>query len=141
MISLDGSIIPAVIIFLVLVVALDKILFQPLLRVQEERTKRTSGLMASIRKQLDHHLVLFNQYQAALKNGRLEGYRRQEEVRAAAMNKRTQALSQARPDAEKLIQDAHDSIQAQVQAAKLKLDSDAREIAAGISAAIFRRSA
>ena len=118
MISLDSSIIPAIIIFLVLVVALNKLLFQPILKIQEERENRTTGLMAQTRSQLDHHLELFNQYQATIKTGRMEGYRRQEQVRAEALQRRADALAQARVSAERLMQESRDSIRAQVQAAK-----------------------
>lgn len=141
MISLDGSIIPAVIIFLVLLTALNKILFQPLLRVQAEREKRTSGSMAETRARLEHGLKLFNGYQATIKNARMEAYRRQEQVRAEAMSRRAGALAQARVDGEKLIEEARGSIQAEIQAAKEKLDSDAREMAGGIAASILRRTA
>lgn len=141
MISLDSSIIPAILIFLTLVVALNKLLFQPLLRVQAERESRTTGLMAQTRKRLDHHLELFNQYQTAIKSCRMEGYRRQEQVRAEALKRRAETLAQARMNAEKLTQESRDSIQAQVQAAKAKLDSDAREIAGGIAASILRGTA
>ena len=141
MISLDGSIIAAIFIFLVLVVALNKILFQPLLQVQAERESRTTGLMARTRKKLDHNLELLNQYQTAIKNCRIEGYRRQEQMRAEAMNKRGEALTEARADAERLMQESRDSIQAQGQAAKAKLDYEAREMAGGIAASILRRTA
>jgi F-type H+-transporting ATPase subunit b len=141
MISLDGSIIPAILVFLVLVVALNRLLFQPILKVQEERESRTTGLMTQTRKKLDHNLELFDQYQTAIKNCRLEGYRRQEQVRAEAMKNRAEALAQARSDAEKLMQESRDFIQAQVQAAKAKLDYEAREIAGGIAASILRRTA
>ena len=141
MISLDGSIIPAIIIFLVLIVALNRILFRPLIKVQGERERKTTVLMAQVRKQLDHHLELFKQYQAAIKNGRMEGYRRQEQVRAEALQKRAEALAQGKIDAERLIQESRDSIQAQVQAAKAELDREALLIADGIAVRILRRTA
>ncbi len=141
MISLDSSLIPAIVIFLVLVIALNKILFKPLLQVQAERAKRTSGLMAEIRKQLDNQAELFNRYQAAIRQGRMESYRRQEQMRAEAMQKRAVVLARARGEGERLILDARVSIQDQVQASKAKLESDAREIAGGIAATILRRTA
>ncbi len=141
MISLDGSLVPAILIFLLLVLILNKLLFQPLLRVQAERESRTTGLMEYTRKQLDHQLELWNKYQAVIKNGRMEGYRRQEQIRAEAMEKRAEILAQARASAEKMIQTSRDSIGAQIQLVKAKLDSEAREIAEGIAARILRRTA
>ena len=141
MISLDSSIIPAIVVFLVVLVALNKLLFKPLLAVQAEREDRTSGQMAQTRNQLVHCQELFDQYQAAVRKCRLEGYRRQEQVRAEALQKRTESLAQAKTNAEKMLQESCYSIEAQVQAAKEELNRAAREIADGIAASILRRTA
>lgn len=139
LISLDSSIIPAILVFLVLIFALNRLLFQPLLRIQAERERRTTGLIAQARKSLDHHLELFNRYQDTLKNARLESYRRQEQVRSEALSKRAEVLERARNSAEALIQQSRDSIQAQVQSAKDQLERDAKEIARRIAMTILQR--
>ena len=111
------------------------------MRVQSERESRTSGVMTEARKKFEHHLDLFNAYQAAIKNGRMEGYRLQEQMRSEAMKKRAEALEQARMSAEQLIQESRNSIQTQVQAAKIELAREAHEIARGITATILQRPA
>ncbi len=140
LISLDSSIIAAILIFLVLIFLLNRLLFQPLLRIQAERESRTTGLVAQARRSLDHHLELFDQYQATLKKARLEGYRRQEQVRSEALRKRAEILEAARKDAEHLTQQSRDTIQAQVKSAKEELGREAREIARGIAVTILQRS-
>lgn len=87
MISLDFSIIPAIVLFLTLVFALNYLLFKPLLKVQAEREERTVGQHEQARRRLSHHLDLFNRYVAAIRNGRMEGYRLQEQQRSDAMEK------------------------------------------------------
>ena len=139
MISLDSSIIPAIIIFLLLIIALDSLLFRPLMRVQAERESRTSGLLIETQKQVDRHVDLFSRYQASLKNARLQGYRHQEQVRAQAMKKRAEVLESARSNAEQLIQDSRASIQSQVATAKEQLGRDAQEIARNIVSTILQR--
>jgi F-type H+-transporting ATPase subunit b len=141
MISLDYSLIPAVLIFLTVVVALNYLLFKPLMKIQAQREERTTGQLEQARKKLDHHLDLFNRYQAAVKNARMEGYRRQEQVRSEAMKKRAEALEQARKRAEGLLLESRASIQAQVQGAKAQLSLEAHEIARSIAAAVLQRSA
>ncbi len=141
MISLDYSIIPAAIIFLTLVVALNYLLFRPLMKVRDEREERTTGLIAQANRKLDHHLDLFNRYQAAIKSGRLEGYRVQEQMRSEAMRKRAEALDQARKRAESLVQESRTSLQTQVQTAKDQLDREAQDIARRIAATVLQRSA
>jgi F-type H+-transporting ATPase subunit b len=141
MITLDSSVIPAIIIFLVLIVALNKMLFKPLMKVQAERESRTTGLMKQTQDSLTHHLGLFDAYQATIKNARLEGYRRQEQLRTEAMKKRAEVLAQSRAAAERMILESRDSIDAQVDTEKQLLTLDAQEIAASIASTILGRSA
>jgi F-type H+-transporting ATPase subunit b len=141
MINIDTSIIAAIIIFLVLVVALNQLLFKPLLRVQAEREARTTGVMSQTEENLKHHLKLFDEYQASIKNARMEGYRRQEQLRAEAVKKRIELLAQSRTAAEQMIQDSRDSIRSQTETAKQQLSLDAREMASKITSAILGRSA
>lgn len=141
MINLDGSIIPALIIFLGLIIALNHILFKPLAGVMAEREKRTSGMMAAAQEKLNNQLDLFHKYQASIKNARMEGYRRQEQVRAEATAKRAALLTQARNSAELAIRESRESIRSQVETAKQELALDAREIARTITSSILERSA
>ncbi len=141
MVSLDYSLIPAILIFLTVVIALNYLLFKPLMRVQAEREERTTGVIELARKKLSHHLDLFDRYQAAIKAGRLEGYRLQEQARAEAEKKRAEVLGLARQRAETLLQESRTSIQAQMQAAKQQLSRDVHEMARGIATAILQRSA
>lgn len=138
-ISLDSSIVAAILIFLTLVLALNYLLFKPMSRVLAERESRTSGLVAQAQKNLEHYRELFNSYQATLKNARVEGYRRQEEVRSEATGKRAEAIGKARHIAEHLIQESRNTIRLQVQKAKHELDREAKELALGIAATILQR--
>jgi F-type H+-transporting ATPase subunit b len=140
MINLDSSIIPAIIIFLVLIIALNKLLFKPLMKVQAERESRTTGLMKQTQDSLTHHLGLFDKYQATIKNARMEGYRRQEQLRAEALKKRTEVLAHSRAAAERIILESRDSIRVQVETEKQLLTLDAQEIAGNIASTILGRS-
>jgi F-type H+-transporting ATPase subunit b len=141
MVSLDWSIIPAIIIFLLLIFALNCLLFKPLQKIQAERESRTSGLMGEARARMSHQLDLMNEYQATIKNARMESYRRQEQLRNEAMKKRAEVLAKARTAGEQMIQDSRTSILSQVEAAKKQLDQEAQELARSITSAILGRSA
>lgn len=141
MISLDWSIVPAIIIFALLVVALNYLFFKPLFGVQEERERRTTGLIEKTRKNLAHYLHLFDQYQATIKNARLEGYRLLEEARDKALAKRSDAMARAKGSAEAQIRESRDSIHTQVETAKEQLRREAEEMASRIAATILQRSA
>ena len=141
MVSLDSSIIPALVIFLSLVVALNYLLFQPLMRIQGERARRTSGSMEESREKLDRYSRLVASYEAAIRNGHMEGYRHQEQIRSEAMTKRAAALEKAKRSAEELLQQSREQIAGQVRDAKGNLSRDAQELAARITTAVLKRSA
>lgn len=140
MINLDSSIVPAIVIFLFLIVALNKLLFKPLQKVQAERESRTTGLMQQTQENLNHHLSLFGKYQESIKNARMEGYHRQEQLRAEALKKRAEILARSRAAAERMIVDSRESIRAQVETEKQLLTLDAQEIAGSITSTILGRS-
>ncbi len=141
MINLDASIIPAIIIFLVLVVVLNRLLFKPLQKVQAERERLTTGVMNEAQAKLNNQLSLLNEYQSTIKNARMEAYRQQEHLRAEAMKKRAEVLGRARTAGEQMIQESRTSILSQVENAKRQLDSEARDLARGIASTILGRSA
>ncbi len=141
MVSLDGSIVPAIIIFLLLIVALNQLLFKPLQKIQAERESRTSGLMSEAQARMGHQLDLMNEYQATLKTARMEAYRQQDQLRNEAMKKRAEVLAKARTAGEQMIQDSRVSILTEVEAAKRQLNQEAQELARGITSAILGRSA
>ncbi len=140
MVNIDITVIPAIIIFLVLIAALNHLLFKPLMKVQAERESRTAGLVSQAQENLKHHLSLFSEYQVSIKNARMEGYRRQELLRAEALKKRAELLAKSRTAAEELIQDSRDSIRLQVETAKQQLSLDAQEMARRITSTILGRS-
>ncbi len=120
---------------------LNRLLFRPLLRVQAERESRTTGLATQAGKNLNRYAELVNQYETAIKNARMESYRRQEQVRSEALQKRGVVLEDARKSAEQLVQQSRASLQAQVQQAREQLSREAREIARVIASALLQRAA
>ncbi len=141
MITVDWSLLPAIVIFVTTVVALNYLLIRPLGKVQEEREMRTTGLVAQASQNLAHQMQLFEQYQAAIKNARMDGYRLVEKARADALVFRKNAMTDARKRAEGLLRETRDSIQNQVSAAKSRLEYEAQDIASRIASAVLRRSA
>lgn len=141
MISLDGSIIAALVVFLATLVALNFLLFRPLLRVQAERERRTTGMTADSQNKLQESRALFERYAAAVKQARLDAYQRNEQLRAEAMSRRASALEGSRRKSEDLVAGSRESIRSQTAAAKELLEREAREIAGAIAAAVLQKPA
>ncbi|NWG14300.1 MAG: ATP synthase F0 subunit B [Acidobacteria bacterium] len=141
MIGIDASIIAAILIFLAVVGTLNVVLLRPLQRVLAERAAKTVGVMESSHRDVDYSIELFNQYQAAIKNARSEGYRLMEQTRAAALERRAELLRGARVQAEDMIEEARKTIARQVAESKEQLGRDIEEIARGIAASVLGRTA
>ncbi len=140
MISLDTSIIPAILIFLFVIFALNHLLYKPLLRIQVERGNRTTGFLSHAKHVLDRHLDLFEKHQAAIKNAKMEGYRLQERARSQAMSKRAESLARAKQEAEQLVHESRGAIQESVSAAKVDLQREAEDIARRIASVVMHRA-
>jgi len=141
MISIDATILAAILIFLGVVFVLNYALLHPLGRVLEERAARTTGLAESAKRDVDHSLDLFSRYQAAIKQARMDGYRALEQARAEAQKCRADTLEQARREAGRQVQTSQEALAAQVEESKSRLARDVDEIARGIAASILGRSA
>jgi F-type H+-transporting ATPase subunit b len=141
MVSLDFSIVPAIIIFLVLIVILDRLLFKPLQRIMAERESRTTGLMNEAQAKMKNQLDLFGKYQATIKAARMDAYRHQEQIRNGGNAGRAEILAKARTSAEQMVRDSRASILAQAETAKAQLEREAQELARGITTTMLGRSA
>jgi F-type H+-transporting ATPase subunit b len=141
MIGIDTSLVPAVLIFLSVVLALNYVLLRPLSRVLGERAARTTGVVQAARKDVNHSIELFGQYQAAVKAARVEGYRLMEVARAGALKKRADGLAEARAQAKQMVKESQVAIQKQAVESKSHLAHDVDEIAQAIAASILGRPA
>ncbi len=141
MVSLDYSIIPAILIFLALIFALNSLLFRPILRIHEERAKRTSGLVELSRREVEAQQNLFREYEAKIRKARTEGYRLQDQIRSDAAKRRAEIIEQARRGAEKMIEQSKALIAAEAGVAKEMMAAEAGEIADRITALILQRPA
>lgn len=135
----DRSVFIVIPLFLVTVWALNKLLFKPLFQVLQERQRNTKGTLEESNKTLQHYTDLFNRYQQSIRETRLAGYKSQEQVRAEALRERAGIIGAAKTEAEKVILEAKDKINADVQRAKASISKDAKEMAETILDLVLQR--
>lgn len=140
MVSVDLSIVPAIVIFLSLVVLLNYLFFRPLVRIQKERARRTTGVLSEAQRSLEHQDRLIARYEEAVKAARFEGYKLLEEARARAGQIRAQAIDHAREEAGRFLVESRAAIEVQVRDARLQLTREAQEISRSLAQAILQRS-
>jgi F-type H+-transporting ATPase subunit b len=136
----DGSLLLILGLFLVFVPILNKILFQPIGRVLEERERRTTGSDTDVRAMLGSIDTKLARYEEGIREARGAGYRLVEERRATALDARAKTIAEAREAAEAKIADARAAFGRDVAEAQSRLEGDAREIADRISSTVLGRA-
>ncbi|MBI4483706.1 MAG: ATP synthase F0 subunit B [Acidobacteria bacterium] len=135
----DVSVAAVLIVFLLTLVALNRLLFKPLFRTLEERDRATDGLLKESHKTLEHYTEQFERYRAAVREGKGQGYKLQEAVRGEALRERAVLLQRAKAEAEAAVGDAKVQLREQVASAKRTLEQEVRDLAGSVARNILRR--
>jgi F-type H+-transporting ATPase subunit b len=140
MLTPDGSLLLILVLFLLFVPLINKVLFQPIANVLDERERRTGGSDTDVRAMLGDLDRKMGEYEEGIREARGAGYRIVEQRRTAALEERQNAIKAAREAAEAKIADARAEIGRDAADARTRLEADAREIAASISATVLGRA-
>ena len=135
----DGTLILHVIIILVMVWILNKTLYKPINRILEAREKRTRGRMSEAQEILNDVGEKVSNYERQLRQARAEGYALAEQERTAAMQERQGKLNEMRQQLSESLAQEKQTIQTQVEEARVTLDSESRRIAREISERVLDR--
>lgn len=137
----DGSLLFIFVLFIALVFTLNRILFKPIGQVLDERERLTGGFDTDVRAMINSIDHTLGRYEEGVRDARAEGYRVLEARRAEAVNRRQAAIEAARAEADARIASARADIARDVDAARGRLETDAREIATTITAQVLGRAA
>ena len=133
--------IPTIVLFVIVYLGYRFIVHKPLLRMLEERHSRTQGAIEKARADVAAAEAKTAAYEQQLRDARLSVFRAQEARRNKALQLRTDILNEARHQASARIAEARKGIEAEAEAAKLSLQSDAERLANEVVAAVLRPAA
>lgn len=139
-ISPDGSLVFVLILFIILVLVLNRILFRPIGRVLDERQNLTEGSANEARAARRTYEARLAEYEATIRQARAESYKRSEQERAAAAEERRHLIDEAKLYAHEEIERAKQEIAQQVVLARGALESESRQIAERISRTVLGRT-
>jgi len=126
MIQLDYSIVYQIVLFVVLWLILNKLLFQPYLHLLEERERKTTGAQHDS-VDLEHEGArLKAQFDEKMAQGQAAGYAAKEAINQDARQQREKILGQARDEAGRSLE----QVRQQVAAA---MEQEKRLVAAEVS--------
>lgn len=140
MIELDWTVLVAAPVFLLTLFALNRLLFQPLFRVLDERGSRTTGLLQRVEELHQQYERRFQDYQRQIREEKRNSYQLAEAVRQEALQLRQQRIADAKTTAAGMVKDSHERLRGEVAGTKEKLEQEIHEIARTISNRVLERS-
>ncbi|MCA1584755.1 MAG: ATP synthase F0 subunit B [Acidobacteria bacterium] len=127
-------------LLLTCVFLLNTLIFQPVLRVMEQRGLAVTGARELAESASVKATAAANEYAGTLAAARAEVYQQMDDTRRAALDRRAAALASARTDVERALSTARASIAAQASDARATLDGEAAELAGVIVGRVLGRA-
>jgi len=136
----DLTFVLQMLLFASLIVVLRPLLFEPVLRVFEEREKRTDGARQSARQMQEEAGSLLSRYEQEL--AKVHEVARQERDRTRAETARTEAelLAEARKSANKIVEEGRQRIDRERRQLQFGLGQESERLARSIAEAALGRS-
>jgi F-type H+-transporting ATPase subunit b len=139
MISLDISILYQAILFVILWLILNKVLFQPYLKLLDERERRTTGAQHDS-TELEHEGArLRAQYEEKVAQAQSLAAGEREQLLQTARQEREKILAQARQEAEQILTRRRQEIATALEAERRLAAAEAATIGAEITSKVLGR--
>jgi F-type H+-transporting ATPase subunit b len=138
-IDVDKTFVAQAVIFALLVVILKPLLFDPVLRVFEEREKRTEGARAEARVMQEKAGALLRQYEKQLENVNQVATQERERLRNETARLEAEILGEARLVALKVVEEGRGKIRGEVSKIRFDLGRQSEQIAKEIAERVLGR--
>jgi F-type H+-transporting ATPase subunit b len=126
-------------IFLLLVYPTNRFVLQPIVRVLEERERRTSGARAAAARDLETGAALQQDLEARLRAAREQAQARYAEVSAGTQGEARRLLGRAREEAHAEVETVRGAIAGELEQARRALRAESNELAREIAAKLLGR--
>jgi len=138
-IDIDKTVIVQAVIFALLVVILKPLLFDPVLKVFEEREKRTEGARAEARAMQEKAGALLRQYEKQLEKVNQVATQEREHLRTETAKLEGEILGEAREVAQKVVEDGRGKIRGEVSKIRFDLGRQSEQLARDIAERVLGR--
>lgn len=138
--TLDLSALWVIVFLLLTTYLLNTLIFQPILKVIEARTKAVSDARDLAQSAVDRATVANTEYSQQLNAARSEVYRQMDEKRRAAMDQRAALLGDTRAAVDRELTDATARLKQQAANARTTLDREAESMAGAIVSRVLGRA-
>ncbi len=138
-IDLDLSFTLQMLLFAALIVALKPLLFDPVLRIFEERERRTDGARDEAREMQERAGELLEKYEAELSRVGRAAAEERERMRAETTRLENEILAEARAGTARILDQGRKDIADQVEAIRFDLGRQSERLARQIAARALGR--
>jgi F-type H+-transporting ATPase subunit b len=138
-VDLDLTFLAQFVLFTFLIVLLKPLLFDPLLRVFEERERRTEGAKHEAREMDEKAGLLLRQYEQELEKIRQEAGQERERLRREAAALEAKVLAEAREETARFLEQGKQRIATEVAQMRKELAEAQPALAAEIASKILDR--
>jgi F-type H+-transporting ATPase subunit b len=135
----DFTFVIQMVAFSLLVIILKPLLFDPLMKLFEERERRTEGAKLLARRMDERAGELLKRYETELEAVRRAATEEREKLRAEGQRLETQILAEARADAAKMVERGKADLEAERQRLRRELTTHSAQIAKDIASRVLGR--
>jgi F-type H+-transporting ATPase subunit b len=138
-IDFDRSFLLQMVLFALLIVVLKPLLFDPVLKIFEERERRTEGARAEARKMQEQAGEILSRYERELERVNQVAAAEREKVRLETLRIEQDILAQGRKVAQEIVAQGRAQIQKDVHAQQFELGKRAEQLGHEIASRVLGR--
>lgn len=128
------------VLFAALIVVLRPLLFDPVLRVFEERERRTEGARGSARAMQEEAGELLSRYEKELAKVHEVARQERDRIRTETAKVESEVMAQARENANRILEQGRQRIERERQQIEFALGQQAERLARNMAEAVLGRS-
>ncbi len=138
-VDVDLTFVVQTVLFIGLTLILKPVLFDPMLKLFEEREKRIDGAKLQARRIDEKSSTALARYEAEMAKARAAAGTEREKIRAEALKREQEILSAVRTSTAKVVDDGKRAAQAEAQRARAALKADATSMARELAGRVLGR--
>jgi F-type H+-transporting ATPase subunit b len=138
-VDFDATFLVQVVLFVALTVVLKPLLFDPMLKLFEEREKLIDGSKLQARRIDEKSATALAKYEAEMVKARALGNAERERVHAEALKREQEILSVARAQAARVMEEGRRAAQLQADRARAALKAESGALARELGARVLGR--
>jgi F-type H+-transporting ATPase subunit b len=138
-VDVNGTFIVQLVLFVGLTLILKPVLFDPMLKLFEEREKRIDGAKLQARKIDEKSATALAKYESEMAKARAAAGAERDTIRAEALKREQDILAETRAATTKVLDDGKRAAHAEAERARAALKSEAAQMARDLASRVLGR--